>query len=604
MDLDAKATEKVAKTYEDLICEVFIDNPLKSAIIVDNEYPKFSDLADENKRKLYSNRENEAVTIANYFRSKKLICDIENDPAVIDHSRITNSDLIVLDYHLEDENPRHSLELIQNLSKNKNFNTVIVHTADTDLKKVWMEILISNVNIYEKISNLVGSIDKEQVVQREFDDRLSDNELEIQASTDDLLKIIYSKNFFKVNNELEQKYVNETGHKKRLMPLIDLKKFLSTHYQVHGDACRVKQAKSDADCHWILLENCFVVVCNKDATSKDPETQATEFLEELKKALISWNPNPIRLTATRIQNYIEDADFLTNNAKISSEYVEHGLMLFILELLNECKSNDKSPREAYRQFLLKISEAFGSFIVNNNALFEHLEQTAEALVGHYNSGDVVDEAAKNNVGVILRSIFDGSEILDEAHFHLNHFLNAEDFMGDHVTNGTILFSQNSFYIVSSPACDLVPQQSKSEVIPITLLEGRQEIRPDQKAPEEKRRSDLEVDRVKSATRGECIFIRHENKNRTIRLIDETTKQPKVKYGNLKNKDELIRSNDKIFVEIIFIKVESGDGRKNIKPVTENMEIIGQLKPQYADRFLQYVGSHSSRVGVDYFNKPN
>src|ERR1700735_4796242 len=106
--------------YEAVVKETFETKPLRTVLMIDDEFPTFADLArgetpDTTKRFSQKDR---AVALYEAFQRGHMICDVDNAASDVKTDRLRKSDLIILDYHLgpgQNESDR-AIEIIRELS--------------------------------------------------------------------------------------------------------------------------------------------------------------------------------------------------------------------------------------------------------------------------------------------------------------------------------------------------------------------------------------------------------------------------------------------------------------------------------------------------------
>ncbi|WP_158044250.1 response regulator receiver domain [Skermanella pratensis] len=133
-----------------LVQETFID-PIRSVLIIDDRYPTWEKIFGESgydpTNNKWADRE-KMLQVVSQFRAKSpaLTVDIHDgtDNAQIS-SYLHQSDLLVLDYHLESSAPYGVLaaDILRRLMNSTHFNLVVVHTEIDDLIEPFNNILLS-----------------------------------------------------------------------------------------------------------------------------------------------------------------------------------------------------------------------------------------------------------------------------------------------------------------------------------------------------------------------------------------------------------------------------------------------------------------------------
>ena len=150
-----------ADHYQPFIEEAFV-TPIRSVLIVDDDYPTFDELLGDaansgnghsvGNNKAWHQNPTRIKGVIDSFRTPQqpLLVDIHDgtnvkvgdDVTVASH--LHQSDLLVLDYQLDKAKPNDgslAIEIIRSLMSNDHFNLVIVHTNDP-LDGVFQSILI------------------------------------------------------------------------------------------------------------------------------------------------------------------------------------------------------------------------------------------------------------------------------------------------------------------------------------------------------------------------------------------------------------------------------------------------------------------------------
>ena len=90
-----------------------------------------------------------------------MICDVDNGSVNFDVDRIRKSDLIIVDYHLDNNAPDKTLKLLQDLKDSDHLNMIVIYTRE-NLETVWMQIS-STLKGALDINSLIIDYDNEDV---------------------------------------------------------------------------------------------------------------------------------------------------------------------------------------------------------------------------------------------------------------------------------------------------------------------------------------------------------------------------------------------------------------------------------------------------------
>lgn len=112
----------IAINYESLVTQTFCDNAIRSVMMIDDEFITYSKLiqalANGNSipaTTLESSKR--AAVLESYFQEKKILCDLDDSAGHLDVERIRKSDLLIIDYHLQNQNPKKTIEILSGLKK-------------------------------------------------------------------------------------------------------------------------------------------------------------------------------------------------------------------------------------------------------------------------------------------------------------------------------------------------------------------------------------------------------------------------------------------------------------------------------------------------------
>ncbi len=156
----------VANEYESLVQKTFCNNAIRSVMMIDDQFIPYPDLIDSLSKNEHIDEEKvitsqRAALLEKFFQNEKILCDIDNSVRNLDVERIRKSDLLIIDYHLERDNPSKTLEILCGLKNSKHFNLAVVYTSEKP-ETVWKQIAAS----FSPIKNIEYEIDKID----EFDD--------------------------------------------------------------------------------------------------------------------------------------------------------------------------------------------------------------------------------------------------------------------------------------------------------------------------------------------------------------------------------------------------------------------------------------------------
>ena len=146
--------------YEDLVHKTFCKNAIRSVMLIDDQFIPYPDLIDSFSKNETIDQEKvitsqRAALLEKFFQNEKILCDIDNSVGNLDVERIRKSDLLIIDYQLEERNPSKTLKILCDLKNSKHFNLAVVYTSENP-ETVWKQIAAS----FTPIKNIEDEIEK------------------------------------------------------------------------------------------------------------------------------------------------------------------------------------------------------------------------------------------------------------------------------------------------------------------------------------------------------------------------------------------------------------------------------------------------------------
>ena len=585
--------------YEAAVKKAFVTNPLRSVLLIDDEFPTFSDLAcgetKENKKKFA--QKDRALGLYQGFRSRQMICDFENEVADLKIERFRKSDLIILDYHLGpgNNNCESSINLLRNLSSSKHFNTVIVYTVEPKLDKVWLEIMASLSGGWTNFSP------KEDALAHW--NELTDSEELPTASLEAQMQFAMRQNIRDLEIPVRQAADKEL---ERLGVPLDLCSDIITA-MIHSEMGR-RAGKYASEPHrhtiggyreevyWIQTQNSFVTILQKD-DDKEVGDKSMRLMSCLNESLLAWNPNLFQILVSEIQNILELEALATADELLREATTQTALWYYLLETLGcidpRTNTDVKAPLV---DIINKIVDGIRRRLSTDDKL---LNLASQALLGELKdfgwTNDTWPERGSKDmfrkVSRIART--EGIVKMQDVFFRLNGFLSTELFNCAHLTTGTICFFPDSdeYFVMASPACDLMVREPREEqrwansIHPLTAVVAIS-LQPV-----------ASIDSALSkATRAQHIFLERGEEKKVFKIVNSSG-QPSYEIFFAKNEGRIRHVDGKLLLDVARVL-------PNLVLVDAEFEVIGQLRNVNATRVLHMTGQHLSRIGLDFLNMPN
>lgn len=578
--------------YHEFIREAFI-RPIRSVLIVDDDYPTYSEILDAQGVQLERGEAPQATKgwlknpgkikqIVEGFRKLPLLVDIhdgrggdgkEEDLAYHLHQ----SDLLVLDYQLNGANGdgTRAIEIARSVTANKYFNLVVVHTS-AKLEDAFREILLG------LMSPCTEKLSEKENLQR--GNAVAKGELEVDGLLDKIREAFrvehyfcFRKNAVSAFNAFRRgeapyaalndiaKAAGWNGAELKTMFKWMVQDFENRFQRKMLPATEQAQPHWSEEDLWIRLKTGFFAFTNKNDSQVD-------ILQKLFESLVAWSPKPSRLFMTKLRSELGEFGVAAEDAALGNDYV---LARWYSQLLS---GDPLARRTLIDTAVTRHSEQLLDYVQNNVLEFAERLVKADAegplrdndLVKQHFKIDLSDKASSNKA--------------DEDH---NVFACTKKPHGWHLQTGHIFTSDKASWVCLSPACDLVPGQKKtgmfkdmSDHLPFLAVR----LKPWHK-------DDVPPD-VQS---NRYIFLEEEGKSRIfcINEPDHPNSSPHwypLHAANLGRFDE----GSKAF-KFTRLHIEQG----KIVAKEHSALVVAQLRYEYAINLAQMLGANFTRIGLDF-----
>lgn len=597
--------------YQDVIKETFETKPLRTVLMIDDEFPTYADLAEgeTEKNKKRFKQKDRAISLYRAFQKRHMICDVENSISDVKIDRLRKSDLVILDYHLSAEGDNEtSIAILRELSSSKHFNTVVVYTAEPDQDGVWLDVLAS---LSGGWSNYSDQLDEEQ---RRHWERLLDSGTMPEASLEAVME--YSKRrslrdlSVPVRMAAQQELVDLGVPQGLCGPIIEgmIHSHMSNRAGRYSkEPCRRAVGGYAEGRRWIQTANAFVAITQKrdleesnDGSNTDVGDDPAGILECLSSALLAWKPNLIQILISEIQNILELEALATEDVHLRDEVTQTALWYYLLNSLGRIDPTASPPpdvRIPLTNLIDKIVDGIRQRLSNDTDL---LQLGTKALLGELRDiGWTYDDWPMPGTSNLIKA---SSQIArtqgvkgPDTLFRLNNFLSTERFRRAHITTGTVFFGDGKYFVAASPACDLVARKPGADqawahaIHPLTPVVAIL----------------LHEDKIDSALadaeRAQHLFIQVGEKNMALRLTNSVA-QPSYEFFLTKNEGRVFESSGKIMFNATRLALKT-DQSGDVDSINDVFEVVGQLRGVNATRVLDMAGRHLSRIGLDYIKMP-
>lgn len=454
--------------YSEFIKEAFID-PIRSVLIVDDDYPTFDEVLDEQlaasrgdtrpSAKAWLKNPERIKNVISRFRDPKhpLLVDIHDgrNVAAGDESKIAahlhQSDLLVLDYQLDrtkEGDGSMAFEIIRSLMSNDHFNLVVVHTSE-DLDTVFRNTLVAMLP-----PGFCAPPDLAKAI-----DLLTECEEMIEGSYDRIRASI-GEDAYIFARQWPEKYCAAVAKGEAPFAAFraacgDLRWSISDQKEVVAHlltevekemASRLNPnqasglAWNEESTKYIMTDTVFVAFSEKG--------DDCDLIECLLHALSASRPLPSRLFLAKLRAAVDEYGVIAQKEALKSQYA---LAHWYRRLL----SSDGSERKRHiDDSVVRHSARL------MNSIHPCVTDFARRLVEVEEALGSADERTKVHFGLDLSK----PDTMLRAEQEHNALVSTTSPEGWHLTTGHVFTIDDVYWVCVSPACDMVPGQLRSSRI--------------------------------------------------------------------------------------------------------------------------------------------
>ncbi|WP_242127252.1 response regulator receiver domain [Sphingobium sp. Sx8-8] len=578
--------------YSEFIEEAFV-KPIRSVLIVDDDYPTFEEMLDAQltrdgggepaRTKAWYENPTRIKNVIESFRTpnRPLLVDIHDgtnvgigdDVKVAAH--LHQSDLLVLDYQLDKAKPgdgTRAIKIIRSLTVNDHFNLVVVHTSEK-LDDVFQSILIA---LMSPCDDALTDEENEQIVNL-----LEDAELASEGLTERLFASVgldhylhsraqaatFLRTMLKGQHPYEafRAICEEAGWAvdvRRLLLRYVLARIEKPFLANFSDGPQTALAWSSGAVKWIKTDTVFVAFSNKGDDD--------DLLSDLQNALEAWKPQPSRLFLAKLRAEMDEYGVTAQSSALGNK---HALAHWYDRLL---KAAGPERRWLIAETVSRHSDQLLSGIL------PRVEAFATRLVDQESSAGNSTDLCKGHFAVDLGN--DAARIKAEREH--NAFVCSKPPEGWHLTTGHVFTMNGHFWVCLSPACDMVPSQLSAarkaafgDRLPFMAV--RLQPVSDNKVP-----SDVQSNRF--------LFLPLNGEVKAFCFNDPSGESSAPTWHTLyAEKKGMLGSG------FTFIALSTEMGKTRLITHRHSAVIVCQLRYEYALNLMQRLGSSLTRIGLDF-----
>ncbi|ESX16670.1 hypothetical protein X766_21730 [Mesorhizobium sp. LSJC255A00] len=602
---DAGAAVAGGVTFSMLVKEAFID-PIRSVLIIDDQYPTWEQIFGEEG---YDSKDvtgrwaakSEILKVVKQFRKVSPALTVDIHDGVHNEeigSYLHQSDLLVLDYQLEQEGPQgiRAAAIIADLLKNNHFNLVVIHTAIGDLIEPFNTILMSlltPVGIAEqRVVEGLGLVEAfEDSEQNDFGDVVE--AIKSTATASDYIAYrqwrdngLKPFNFFIEATEMEKfrGIADKAGWDTTARgKVFDWAMSFHDRRVAEFDAAARDlrwTIPTEDKRPWIRTNGGFIAFADK---------KNTELLSILQAAIEDWKPSPSRLISSKTRAEISAQGAAAEDTALSDR---HAYWQYYQELRKKPLEGSAGLAKNHRKTLLEAHTARHSErlldLIGTNAVAFGLK----VLESDPTESDAAAVGFAAHYNVHAGHAKERSKALD----HYNAHISTKPVSGWHLQPGHIFKVGQEMWVCVSPACDMVPMQKTSAAV-----------------RESSTASTKPFIAVKLHPPTEKITPAEVNSNTMVFLKEKSGKNLTIKsYSIYPKQGEFGSPIWRLFMAADFGKIDIKEDRtadlqlsylcgkqNSMKIESCKAQIIGQLRYEYALNLIQKLGVEFTRIGLDF-----
>ena len=574
--------------YYQFIEEVFI-NPVRSVLIIDDDYPTFDELLSslsengaESKKDWRSNPGRVRNVIKKFReRNRPLLVDISDGTNILaesgEISHLYQSDLLVLDYELNKAlqgDGTLAIEVLRGLMSNNHFNLVVVYT------QVELDTVFDTVR-WGLIDASGDSVSPED--EKEAKELIEKGEDNIPNFKQELYEGLTSEGYFhsRLNSK---KYLREMLEEKQ-----PYSKFYDCSDKVDWDSdqkklvlryliMKIEQENrlqkdnyfnlswSTGPVKWIKSDSAFVAFSKKN--------QDSDLVAELQLALNDWCPKPSRLFLAKIQAEMDESGFAVQEQALGND---HAAAYWYNRLLSA--GDETERRGLVAESVSRHSDQLMDIVLSRVENFAI--RLAEAEIG--DEEDASEQVCKDRFDIDLKD----DNTRRRAVLEHNEFVCSKKPEGWHLTTGHVFsISEGEYWICLSPACDIVPAQisewnieTSGENLPFLAVK----LRPIKNKTTLKYAltNKIVVLKIGDGIKGFSFNHLHDEGSAPQWNLLYAENKGKFENGFRFNLSRAAKKGE----ELIFKSCEA--------------KVIGQLRYEYALNLVQKLGVSLTRTGLDF-----
>lgn len=587
----------------------FRDRAIRTAVLIDDQFPDYLQIGMEDAGAF--KEAPRAKSIYQFIHRRGLICDVLNWRNVEEGrleliDKVRKSDLIVLDYKLDGDNPEPALQILRRLANTDHFNMVVLYTADK-IEPVAVAVAAAMRGMLPPDQREVPKPAEEEAAHDFLEDPVN-SEVDGPALLSWLVRGAEPEDWKK---DFAAR-VKEAGVKVGVNKLLNtlrrrwLKLLVGDFEHESDPILAIRSSAYGADDLWVQCGSCFVTIVRKVQPNQNVD-EGELIWTKLGAALRAWHPNLYRLLLSDIQNALEQESIADHTRWLADDLCV-GLGLYLLPTDDAAREIGKDA--ARRGSIEDLIDRFLDMMRHRLALNDRLAAGGAELLGERLARPLIPRPAESDRYARARELAHWTSEAEpdwrgKVVTSVNAFMVSDEFRGSHLTTGSVLYDPTTekYWLCVSPACDLVPRgEDQSRIVQVIQLN--------------------EENVVGDLSRGDRIVVTVKGGSKVLRVLHAETRQPDLRAIYLPNGTTIqleAASGDPVLEGVSGEKVQQliagaagigaaaapqpNSGEGGLKAPAHfgltTYRVVSQLRSAFALRLLHVTGHHLSRVGVDF-----
>jgi len=507
-------------------------------------------------------------------RDRGYLCDIDDGAQLVNSipPHISQSDLVVLDYHLQGD-PSRALGLLGHLAGSDHARLVVVYTADKGLEQVHRRV----------IAQLRGAKPLDTLLNKEKLAQWQDLDWTPELSTATIDSFIRGDREWKKDKELRAALIAKkvSSADSGFWMEVALENFLIAEYDVspvgEGGPRRVDASIPGAARYWVHTDNLFVAFLSK---TRENLVEGSEVFGALAEALENWNPPYLPMLLAYARGAVARGGFRSESRILSDSELQAGWLYHAVA--GDEEERPDRLRGLFDRLLARHSEALLNDIAGfGEDCFPDLADAPDAVAKLKWAKAKVPGCAKSEEWHIIH--------------RLNEFL-ATRSAGKFVETGTLFVPETQegelsyAWICVTPTCDLVPRPPRND----TWERQLHPIRPMLALRGQLINCGMEI--LKIAERFQHVYLTTNEGLKAVKLATDNDPNARLEMFLLEDMGRIVEGT---FKATRLSRSKEGKLDSTLVP----FRAVALLRGLYASRLLQHAGNHLSRIGPDFVDLP-